>query len=375
MKKSTIVTVLIIILIGIMITDINLSGSGVFELFFRRLETNSIHDIGIDFNTNAKYEYSVEKNLNIAKDSRNELVINNSLGSIEIIGEERNDIDIKAKITVYSSEKEVGRDYAENIDISPLKNTSSIIINSPENNLEEVKGVKIDYIIKAPQEMYLDLYNQHGKLEVSNFLNGVDLSNKYKETIVEDINGEKIKISAKYGKLYLSEIGNNGDELEVNTAYSSSTINNVNRNLKIDASYGELDLNNISGKIDSRLRYGEAYFYNIGEMTLDSRYTKVKIDEIDGKLKAYTDYGSITVDDVKYDTLIEGRYTEISVELAKELSNYVFEGKTEYGDIKTNLEVKQEKRDQMKIATFEKGSGDKKISLRTEHENINIRQN
>ena len=323
-----------------MITDFNLAGSNVFELFFRRLETNSFNENTVKFNadTNTSHKYSSDRDLIIEGDGKNKFIINNKLGSINITGEDRDDIDIKAKITVYSDKKTIAESYAKKIEIKSLKKDDKIEMKVPlEDKPEEVKGVKIDYLIKAPKSMYLELDNQFGILEVTNFTNGVDLSNRYQESIIKNIAGEDIVINNKFGSLNLSNVSE-GKVMKITTAYNKTNIENIKRNMEINASYGDTN------------------FYNTKGIILDSKYTDVEFDGINGQLKANIKYGNIRVSDVKYDTEIEGKYAEVTVELARELENYEIEGKTKYGDIRTNLNKNIRKEDKNKRKRLREGA-------------------
>src|SRR6056297_78239 len=151
-----------------MITDFNLAGSNVFELFFRRLETNTFNENTVSFNneTNTSHKSSIDRELIIEREGRNKFILNNNLGSIKINGEEREDIDIKATITIYSNKQDIAESYAKKAEITTLKKNNSIEVKVPvENKPEEVKGVKVDYIISAPKSMYLELNNKFGLLE------------------------------------------------------------------------------------------------------------------------------------------------------------------------------------------------------------------
>ena len=358
MKKSTIVTVLIIILIGIMITDFNFAGSNVFELFFRRLETNSFNENTVSFNadTNTSHKYSIDKELMIERDGRNKFILNNNLGSIKINGEERDNIDIKATITVYSDKQNLAESYAKKLEITSMKNNNSIEVKVPvENKPEDVKGVKVDYIINAPKSMFLQLNNKFGLLEVSNFNNGANLSNRYQESIIRNIGGEEITITNKFGNLKLSEV-TQGKEMEVITAYNKTTIENIERDMQVNASYGDTS------------------FYNIKGLILDAKYTNVEIDKINGKLNSDIEFGNIVVNAIKYDTKIDGKYADVSVELDGELENYEIDGETRYGDIRTNVGGSINKEDNKKELNYQKGNGEKKIILNTSYADLNIQQ-
>jgi len=356
LKKSTIVTVLIIILIGIMITDFNLAGSNVFELFFRRLETNTFNENTVSFNneTNTSHKSSIDRELIIEREGRNKFILNNNLGSIKINGEEREDIDIKATITIYSNKQDIAESYAKKAEITTLKKNNSIEVKVPvENKPEEVKGVKVDYIISAPKSMYLELNNKFGLLEVSNFNNGVDLSNRYQESIIRNIGGEEITITNKFGNLKLSEISQ-GKEMQVTAAYNRTSVENIERDMKINASYGDIS------------------FYNIKGLILDSKYTNVEIDKINGKLNSDIEFGNIVVNNVIDDTKIDGRYADVTVELDRELKNYEIDGETRYGDIRVNFGGSSVQEDNKKEFNYQQGNGEKKIILSTSYADLNI---
>lgn len=358
MKKSTIVTVLIIILIGIMITDLNFAGSNVFELFFRRLETNSFNENTVSFNadTNTNHKYSTDRELLIERERRDKFIINNNLGSITINGEERDDIDIKATITVYSDKQNLAENYAKELEITSMKKNNSIEVKVPvENKPEEVKGVKVDYIIYAPESMYMQLNNKFGLLEVSNFNNGANLSNKYQESIIRNIGGEEITITNKFGNLKLSEISQ-GKEMKITAAYNKTNIENIERDMNVNASYGDIS------------------FYNVRDLILDAKYTNVEIDKINGRLNSDIEFGNIMVNDVKYDTKIDAKYADVTVELGRELKDYEIEGETSYGDIRANVGGKTVKEDNKKEFNYQNGNGEKKIVLNTSYGDLIIQQ-
>ena len=357
MKKTTIVTVLIIILLGIMVTDLNFAGSDVFELFFRRLETDSFNEQSVSLNeeNKADYKHSINRDLVIKRNGRDKFIINNDLGSIKITGEDRDNIDIKAKITIYSNKKEVAENYSKKLDIKSLKDTNNIEVNVPEKNRpEEVKSVKVDYIIKAPESLYLQLKNKYGLLEVNNFVNGVNLSNKYQESSIQNISGENIIINNKFGSLTLSDVSE-GKEMKITTAYNKSKIQNIARDIKINASYGGTNL------------------YNTENIVLESKYTDIEINQINGTLDADIEFGNIEVNDIKNSTRIDGKYTDVTVTLSRELEDYKIGAETKYGDIRSNLNENIEKEENSKKLTYSKGTGKKKIDLKTSYGDLNIK--
>lgn len=262
------------------------------------------------------------------------------MGSIDIVGENRDNIDIKAEITIYSNTKGAAEEYSKNVAVKVEKTEESIRLSLPtvsiEDRSKEIRGVEVDYIIKAPEEMYLDISNKYGKLRIEHFKNGVDLSNKYKGSVIKDISGDEINIKGKYGSLDLQNI-TKGKVMQVDVAYNELEIKNIDRDLDFDADYTEIEMSQVTGEIKGDMRYGK-----------------------------------IEINDIKNNVEFEGRYTDMDIELSEELKNYQLECETEYGDINTDLPVERDQDNNTRTASYRKGRGDIEIDLETEYADIKV---
>ncbi len=345
----------------VMILDLNINGCEVFESYYKQMETESMDKLnefqGADFNSEWANKIS---ELVIAADDVDTLKITN-IGSINITGEARNDVEIKATITVYANRKKQAREFLPELEIESKKLDKKLTVLLREVDAPAyINGIKVAYEIKAPEKLALMLKNRFGKMEVNNFAADVNLSNRYKMMRVNNIEGRAI-LHAKYGNLYVNNITGQSDiysrynetvlknlqnDLVLNTKYTKNKIRTINGKLDIDADYGELDIDGVKNDIE-----------------LNSRYTKVTIMDTEGELDADLDYGDFKIYNVYNNINIDSRYTDLQLGLSPEV-NYYIDCLTEYGNIDTNLDLPVVKEDNERIIKGETGESENIIQIK-----------
>jgi hypothetical protein len=368
-SKKNIVTILLIILIGILITDININGVGVFELYFNRLNTESIEKLNIRSSNHEKY--TLDDSMSFKANKIESLKIYNPMGSVILTGEEREDIKVDYSITVYSETKKRAEGYAEQLEVEKKGRENIKLSVSKLEDTSDIRSIKVAYHIKAPQDIYLNIRNKYGKLKVNNFKNGVELSNAYEDTIIKDISGEKIDIEVRYGDLNVTNLKGNAT---IDTAYNNADLSEINKDLDLNADYSDITGQNIEGKLVLKTKYGKASFNNIDQIELNSNYTDIDISNINGYLIADMDYGELEVFGVKNDLNITGDYTDIEVDLASELENYNLDCELEHANIDANFLISLKEEGNYKRATKKVGTGEVKLQIVTEYGDVELNQ-
>jgi len=362
MTKKSIVSLLIIIVIMVMILDFNINGGEVFESYYKQMETESMDKLnefqGADFNSEWANKIS---ELVINSDDVDTLQITN-VGSINIAGEERNDVEIKAIITVYANRKKQAQEFLPELKIESNKRDKKLTILLREANAPSyINGIKVAYEIKAPEELALMLKNRFGEMEVNNFAADVNLSNRYKMMRVNDIEGKAI-LHAKYGNLYVNNIIGQSD---IYSRYNETVIKNLQNNLVLDSKYSKNKIRTIKGKVDINAGYGELDIDGVkNNIQLNSRYTKITIMDTEGELDADLDYGDFKIYNVRNNINLDSRYTDLYFRLSPEVDNYLIDCLTEYGDIESNLDLLVDKEDNEKIIKGETGESGNKIQIK-----------
>lgn len=374
MSKKLIVGLTIFLLIVVMVTDFRVNGVKVFENFARQLETESLRNMqhgGLknDFNgPSADIEIN-NKTVTIQDENIDTVFIRNPLGTVDISGEDRNDIELSYKITVYAKNLELAESLVEELSIIIDNNNNNIVFGLVDVKIPEgVYGIKIDYNLLVPENMKLDIENKYGRLEVSDMTADVSLRNVYDEMDINNISG-KADLYARYGNLYVKDV----EELELVSGYNAIDISNVHGNADIEQDYGQGRINLINGDVVINSSYGSLYFDGIkGDIKLKSKYTQVRGEEFDGNLTANIRYGQLRLSGVSNDLDVDGRYTAIEVNLDENLKDYKLYCETDYADINTNLSFDIEKDNSTKIMEGTKGTGEVKINLISDHSEISI---
>lgn len=372
MSKKSIVTILLIILIGMMITDFNINGVGVFELFFHRLKTESMEEFHIGGGSlgGSQKEFSVDDNMSFKADNMESLNINNSMGSVKLIGEDRDSIEVDYTITVYARTVERAEEFAKQLEVNKAGESNiEFSIDKPDNR-KGIQAIKVAYNIRAPQYIIPEIKNKYGRMEVSNFINGAKLSNAYEKTEIRDLAG-RVKIESKYGDLNVNNIDG---EAEIEVAYNDAVISNIGKDLDLEARYCDVELQDVKGSLLFDTNYGEASLENVHQTDIKSDYTEIDISGIKGELTADMDYGELNVEEINHSMDVRGRYTDIGVELASQLKDYRLDCETEYGDIDTNFPVSYKEDDNEVRVTKKAGTGEVELEIVTDHADIEIDQ-
>ncbi len=342
MTKKTIVTLVIVAVFLLMLLDFNINGAGVFESYFREMETESMHKIdgfqNMDFSSEQARKIS---EMVINTEDTDQLQITN-IGSINITGEKRDNLKIKAVINVYADSEKQAREFLPELEIKSGKSEGRINLQLNEVNIPRyIKGIKVDYEITAPERLALLLKNKFGEMDVSNFSGDVNLNNMYKMMQVRDIRGD-VLLDARYGDLYVENI--TGKTMIINR-YNKATVKNISNNLELDAKYSDINLSSISGEMDIDTAYGKLNIDDVPRnIDLNSRYTKISVFNIKGILTADLEYGDFKIEEIINDVNIRAKYTGLYFKLSSEVDNYIIDCTTRYGDIDSvpELQVRED---------------------------------
>lgn len=374
MSKKIIVGLIIFLMVVVMVADFRVNGVKVFEGFFRHLETDSLRELqqgGTNYNSQGP-SADIEVN-DILIDINKEIdtiYINNPIGSINITGEERADIALSYKITVYAENLEKAESLVEKLEIISEVKENKLVFNLVEVEAPRgVYGIKRDYHLLVPKDLFLDIENKYGSLEVSNITKAVLLRNSYDEMNVNNVDG-LTDLYARYGNVYVKDVG----KLKLKSGYNSVDISSVDGDLELEQAYGQARVSDIRGNAVFNSRYGSLHFNRInGNIRLESKYTQVRGSDFNGKFIGKINYGQLHLLDISNDVEVDARYTGLEIDLSKDMDNYHLYCETEYGEINSNLPFQVEEKDNnTRIMAGTEGTEGKEISLISEHADIDI---
>ena len=162
------------------------------------------------------------------------------------------------------------------------------------------QSVSVDYLVKLPKDIELDITNRYGNIRMGNFDGQLKLDLSYGNIYARKIkNGRSIKI--KYGKLKIKEI----EKGDIVARFS---------NVKIDK-VGEVDLNSSSSEIEieeveniSLKSFSDnVEIEALKNIQINSSASSIEIEKMTGFIKGNLKYGDLDIDE------IENEFTTISL--------------------------------------------------------------
>ena len=374
MKRKRIVALILIALVVIMVIDFRINDEDPVADLFLQFETDSMHDLNQSsgINTERQNPTAVNRsNLTYSSESLEELILDNEVGSIDIKGHQSNSIDVSYEVKIYSANKEAAEKYMNNINVG--YNVSGgefeLYVDRPKPKPDNIKGVEVLFDIQAPKDIYLDLANKYGRVKVKDFNAGLNLVSRYSETIVNFVDG-KIDIKNDYGSLSLSDLDG---ELTINTSYNINKFKNLQGKLNLKTAYAQSTLENINADTVLTGRYGGADIEQLeGKLDVDVRYMGVTLDEIMGEIDGDVEYGEVNIESLSNSLNMNTRYADLKIWMVEDLQDLNVDVSTEYGDLRSDLNLSRTQDGNTKNIKGRLGSGNKELNIEARHADVSL---
>lgn len=296
---------------------------------------SSAYSAGDEYSKKFHKEYNADKNTL--------LVIENKYGDVNINNWDKNQVLIDVTITVDESKKEKAIELLKyiNVNFSNEGNTIKAITDIDEKFFkgsafsfrDNTNEFSIDYDVKVPTDINLDL------------------TNKYGSAFINEISGHS-NIKIKYGKLRANKLlrGNTKPLNEIYLAYSKGDIEECGW-VKLTIKYSKIEIEKSSALI-AVTSYSKMYFNELSTLACESKYDKyeigninnfvgtsaytdLKFQKINKKLDLETRYGGCKVEEIPADfekIKIDNKYGSIRLNI-EENASYKLNGEAKYGNI------------------------------------------
>jgi hypothetical protein len=274
------------------------------------------------------------------------LDLNNRYGNIVVATSATDQVVIDVKVTVRYPNKEKAERLLSYIDVQFTESDDRISAKTVIDNKFSFTGwggdsrrFTINYNVKMPESM------------------DIDLTNRYGDTDLDDLNG-LVNLDIKYGDLSASKLAR-GNEKPLNSlylAYGKGTIDEAgwldatirycgnftlskSQALLLDSRYSTLHIGKISSVVaDSK--YDKLNIETINNLVLNSGYADINIGTLEKKLEFEGGYGSLSIDRVPagFESLdVQSRYIGVRMGI-DESASYNLDARVSYGGLKFNDE-------------------------------------
>ncbi len=251
--------------------------------------------------------------------SFSKISVSNRFGSIEVVGEEREDIQIKA---VFKVEEGI----SPNLSIFEENNT--LVIEPPSGE----RRIKVSSIkVKVPAGIEIEAYNKYGDISIKSTGGPVKAENKYSDIVI--VGATKVRAENRYGNIEIKDAGDvvvrnkyrdviltDVAHFDVSSPYGRVEIEGAEGG-SIRGKYSEIILKNIRGNVEVEAGYRSLRFENVGKVKVNAKYSEITVRKAMGA-DIVDDYGKIRLSQIAGDIRLRGNYNNIE---GKEISGGTIE--------------------------------------------------
>jgi len=232
------------------------------------------------------YSYENEKVLkkNYKADKNTELVIENSFGYVDVESTKGTQIEIEVSIWASGSSQDMVDKFINDINVNFREDGNEIIARTSNiSNNGKVKKFKVNYTVKLPENLPLE----------------VDLS--FGELKLKDHKG-RVEAEISHGSINASRLINPSNEIELK--HSKGNI--------VFLAASELELEHSTLNVEELIN-----------LNLDNEFSTLKVKELKGDVKAEVQHGKFIADftDKKFnEILLKVDFSEVKLNLSKDAS-------------------------------------------------------
>ncbi|MGD0342154.1 MAG: DUF4097 family beta strand repeat-containing protein [Bacteroidales bacterium] len=278
--------------------------------------------------------------------------LNNRYGDIVVQTSETNQVVINVKVTVNYPNRERAEKLLSYIDVQFDEGDDFVSAKTVIDDKFNFSGwgndsrrFSIDYNVKMPVWMNLDLINKYGNTDLDDLKGLVNLDIKYGNLTTNKLlrGNEKPlnNINLSYGKGTIDEAG----WLDATIRYCGNFTVTKCQALLLDSKYSGIQIGNISSLVGTT-KYDKLRVDDINNLVLDAGYADVNIGSLAKKLEFTGGYGSLNVDRVPagFESVsVDTHYMGVKVAI-DESASYKLDAHVSYGSVKFNEDNFQNQR-------------------------------
>jgi len=294
----------------------------------------------------ASDEYSKNKHKEYEVDEQTILSVTNKYGDVNITNWEQNRVSIDVTVTVDHRNEEKARELLEEILIHFSQEGSTI---KAETNFDkgfnrsggifdfdsDTKEFSIDYTIKMPKFLNLELENKYGDVFINEVTGRADIAVKYGNLKAKKILRDNSK---PLSHVYLAYSNGNIEEVD----WLKLTLKYTPDQCKIGKStalialtkYSRLEVEE-SSSIVCESKYDNYRIGTLSNLVCEAKYTDFKVNTIKKKIDVESKYGDFDVNSIpkSFEQIrVDNSYGQIDIAIDSDAS-YKIKGEAEYADI------------------------------------------
>lgn len=253
----------------------------------------------------------VDKQFEVNKNAL--LQIDHKYGTVECKNWDKEAISVKVIAKVNTSNAEKAQKVFDAIIIHLDGNRSGVSVESEFSNKLFNKGnndLSIDFEIFMPTSVRLELDHQFGNAYIEVIDGDAEISSEYGSLEIDELNGESNSIEIGFGNANIGYL--NAADFEIQ--YSNVDLGK-SESLSIENEYSELSIGKVT-TLEIENEGGDVEIGKVGTLSISSKFSDFKVGELSGSLEGETEYGSLTVKNIRADfsnILVENSFGSVSL--------------------------------------------------------------
>ena len=189
------------------------------------------------FNNN---QYSYKENLTLNAEGKDKLIVNNTCGNVQIEKGEGNQVEVEADIRFnnYDAQyaKTIGNSIIETTESPGLKISTNSNFDTHKMNLQS-----IDYHIKVPEKINVEVEDSFGNVTVENILLSAKITDSSGSVTARNIGGD-LNVTNSFGSISIGDVKGKvqAEESSGNISFENSSI--VENDVSLKNSFGGISL-------------------------------------------------------------------------------------------------------------------------------------
>jgi hypothetical protein len=223
-----------------------------------------------------------------------EVVVRSAFSQVEVVGQERSDIEVSLRVTSNGTDDADAKRLAERttVKIDRPGRAMSFAPDAPPEGTQ-----RLYLTMHVPNRLSVRIETPSSRVSVSN-VPALEVTSGRTETIVKGVSG-RATIAQRGGRLVIEDV----ESLKLNARGSETTLRNISGEAALTLVSGEMKAEGLAGPLD-----------------LDTQSAEVRLDRAErskGALRINAVGGEVVLNGVKSDTRIDSRNSGIAVTLSE----------------------------------------------------------
>ncbi len=308
--------------------------------------------------------------------------ISNKYGNINFVNHDKNEVSVQVTILAWAKSDKEAQKILDRITIDQEKTGEGVKFETQieesggRYNFSNKEGFEINYEVKVPKTLSLDVENQFGSVVVADLNGKLNLDLKHGDFHGHHLTGMRHSINISFGNLSVNEIGS----ADIDVAHGSINIDKSSTDLKIESKHSNIRIDE-ANVVQLEAKHGNVRIGTISQITGENKFGQIEIRKVLKSAVLQLAHGSCQLEQIaKGFEKIEVDNAHGSIELRFDAdAKFQFEAKTSFGSIRNSMSntIVQRKEDTNTNQVLEgktNGGGNGKVRVTNQHGSIRLEE-